>query len=219
MRCLTGAPDFPAGCKSTAVRKEGRLGTSPACGNFLAVPWRNSRRGRLKSGGPSRAMEVRLLPGPLRLGRLRRPRPVPGSPRIRGATVDAPRSERGVCGFESHRIHFDTPAFARFTRKGLVAQLKHRAKRVLRRRVKCGERAGPRPERGVLGESNRGRPDDILAALGDIARSVRAPNKAGPVGALPVGRNILREGRRRRLACLISTQAPCNSESRYPRPG
>src|SRR5262249_43675534 len=34
------------------------------------------------------------------------------------------------------------------------------------------------------------------------------------VQLLPGPPTILREGRRSRLACLISTQAPCNSESR-----
>lgn len=76
-----------------------------------------SRRGRLKSG----RVEVQVLPEPLR------PRAAPlsagttesaplrGAPLggsasswIRGATADAPGSEPGVCGFESHRVHFDS---------------------------------------------------------------------------------------------------------------
>ncbi len=88
-RFLAGAPDLipplPSPRPSPPRTVSGPLGGRNP---ILAGPVAQSA-----DAAASRAdvLEVQVLPGPPR--------------RTRGATADAPRSERGGCGFESHRVH------------------------------------------------------------------------------------------------------------------
>ena len=107
-----------------------------------------------------------------------------------------PAQNRELVGSNPTGSTTSTPRLARFARKGSslsASMLGAKAFAIPGEEAKCGERG-----------SDGSRVEPLIPSR--LVAGIRSPTR------------ILREGRRSRLACLISMQAPCDSESRYQTP-